>query len=234
MSKVIDLTNQEFNNWKVISRAPNNPRGETMWLCECKCGTQKIVQGYSLRKGLSKSCGCLQKSIVSAQNFEDLTGQVFNHLKVIEYAGKDKSNKSLWKCECDCSAKTMIIVRGADLKSGKTSSCGCIKSIGEEKIAFLLQQANLSFTKEQTFESCRFPDTNALARFDFYVNNTYLIEYDGIQHFKPTFNQLNENNFILTQSHDEYKTQWCKENNIPLIRISYTQLKNLTIKDLIL
>lgn len=38
MSKIIDLTNQEFNNWKVISRAPNNPRGEAMWLCECKCG----------------------------------------------------------------------------------------------------------------------------------------------------------------------------------------------------
>lgn len=232
MSKIIDLTNQEFNNWKVISRAPNNTRGESMWFCECKCGVQKIVQGYSLRKGLSKSCGCLQKSIVSAQNFEDLTGQIFNHLKVIEYAGKDNSNKSLWKCECDCLAKTIVIVRGADLKSGKTSSCGCIKSIGEEKIAFLLKQANLPFIKEKTFESCRFPDTNALARFDFYVNDTYLIEYDGIQHFKPTFNQLNENNFLLIQSHDEYKNQWCKENNIPLIRISYIQLKNLTIKDL--
>ena len=151
---------------------------------------------------------------------------------MIEYAGKDNSKKSLWKCECDCLAKTVVVVRGADLKSGKTSSCGCTKSIGEEKIAFLLKQANLPFIKEKTFESCRFPDTNALARFDFYVNDTYLIEYDGIQHFKPTFNQLNENNFLLTQSHDEYKNQWCKENNIPLIRISYTQLKNLTIKDL--
>ena len=28
------------------------------------------------------------------------------------------------------------------------------------------------------------------------------------------------------------KSQWCKENNIPLIRIPYTQYNNLTIDDL--
>jgi len=30
------------------------------------------------------------------------------------------------------------------------------------------------------------------------------------------------------------KNQWCKENNIPLIRIPYTHLKDLQIKDLML
>ena len=234
MSKLIDLTNQQFNDWKVLSRAPNNSRGETMWLCECKCGTQKNVQGYSLRKGLSKSCGCLQKSIVSAMNFENLIQQTFSHLTVIEYAGKDVSKKNLWKCQCDCKAATIITVRGADLKSGKTTSCGCIKSIGEEKIAFLLNQAHLPFEKEKTFQTCRFPDTGGLARFDFYVNNSYLIEYDGIQHFEPTFNQFNENVFNITKTHDEFKDKWCKQNNIPLIRISYQQLKNLKLEDLII
>jgi hypothetical protein len=29
-----------------------------MWLCQCDCGTQKLINGYNLRKGLSKSCGC--------------------------------------------------------------------------------------------------------------------------------------------------------------------------------
>ena len=59
MSKPIDLTGKTFNYWKVISRAPNNSRGEAMWFCQCKCGNEKIVQGYLLRKNLSKSCGCL-------------------------------------------------------------------------------------------------------------------------------------------------------------------------------
>lgn len=229
LSKAIDITGQTFDRWLVLSRAENNTRGETMWNCRCSCGNEKIVQGYSLRKGLSKSCGCLQKEIVFQTHFEDLTNQTFNHLTILEYAGKDKSDATLWKCQCDCNAKTIIIARAADIKKGKTTSCGCVKSIGEEKISLLLTEANLPFIKEKTFETCRFLDTNALAKFDFYVNNSYLIEYDGIQHFKPTFG---EELFTRTKEHDKYKNEWCKKNNIPLIRISYDQLKNLTIKDL--
>lgn len=233
MSKPIDLTNQVFERWTVISRAPSNKRGETMWNCRCKCGKEKIVNGYSLRNGTSKSCGCLQKEIVSNNSYEDLTNQVFGKLKVISYFGQDSSKKRMWNCECDCEAHTIIQVRAADLKSGKTTSCGCVRSIGEEKIATLLQQAGISFEKEKTFPTCRF-NSGGLARFDFYVNNEYLIEYDGIQHFQPTFNQLDNEAFTITKSHDEYKNQWCKENNIPLIRINYTQLKDLKIEDLLL
>ena len=233
MSKPIDLTNQTFNRWTVISRAPNNKRGETMWNCVCECGKKKIVSGYSLRSGSSKSCGCLQREIASKNNFEDLTNQIFGKLKVIAYAGQDNSGKRIWKCQCNCLANTIIYVRAADLKSGKTSSCGCIRSIGEEKIAYLLQQANIPFEREKTFPTCKF-NSGGLARFDFYVNNQYLIEYDGIQHFHPTFNQLDANAFNITKEHDEYKNQWCKNNNIPLIRINYKQLKELKIEDLLL
>lgn len=33
---------------------------------------------------------------------------------------------------------------------------------------------------------------------------------------------------------DNYKNDWCKNNNIPLIRIPYTHLKDLCIEDLLL
>ena len=39
-------------------------------------------------------------------------------------------------------------------------------------------------------------------------------------------------NFELLKKHDNIKNQWCKENNIPLIRIPYTHLDNLKIEDL--
>ena len=233
MSKPIDLTNQVFERWTVISRAPNNKRGETMWNCRCECGKEKIVNGYSLRNGTSKSCGCLQKEIASKNNFKDLSNQTFGKLTVINVSGQDKHGHRIWNCQCSCDAKTIIQVRGNDLTSGKTTSCGCIRSIGEEKIAFLLLQAGIPFEKEKTFLTCRF-ESGGLARFDFFVNNKYLIEYDGIQHFQPTFNQLNSEAFNIAQSHDEYKNQWCKENNIPLIRIKYDQLNDLKIEDLLL
>ncbi len=61
----------------------------------------------------------------------DLTGQKFNKLKVIEFAeirlsGKTKIKKSFWKCICECG--NTKIVCGADLKSGHTKSCGCLKN----------------------------------------------------------------------------------------------------------
>ena len=62
----------------------------------------------------------------------------------------------------------------------------------------------------------------------------YLIEYDGIQHFKPGMFNGTEEDFVNTQIRDKQKNEYCKENGIPLIRIPYTYLDKLTIEDLIL
>ena len=45
---------------------------------------------------------------------------------------------------------------------------------------------------------------------------------------------FDEEDFVKRQEHDQFKTNWCKENNIPLIRIDYIYLDTLTIKDLLL
>ena len=63
---------------------------------------------------------------------EDLTGQRFGRWIVLdknEEVSKQKK-RSYWNCICEC-GNTQIIV-GKDLKSGKTTSCGCSKG---EKIA---------------------------------------------------------------------------------------------------
>lgn len=71
-------------------------------------------------------------------------------------------------------------------------------------------------------------------KFDFYINNQYCIEYDGDIHFGATHGWNDENHFKNTQKRDELKNQYCFNHNIPLIRIPYTHLKNLTIQDIIL
>lgn len=61
--KVIDLTNQTFGRLKVIERAPRpkfNACHDAFWLCRCKCGTETVVRGSSLRNKLTRSCGCLR------------------------------------------------------------------------------------------------------------------------------------------------------------------------------
>jgi hypothetical protein len=109
-------------------------------------------------------------------------------------------------------------------------------SKGEQKIVELLTLNKIPFIREATFGTCLFNDTGYPARFDFYVNNNYLIEFDGEQHFNPYngYWKMDKNWFEKMQEHDEYKNQWCKDNNIPLIRIPYTKLDTLCIEDLML
>ncbi|WDU82287.1 hypothetical protein [Caloramator sp. Dgby_cultured_2] len=53
----------------------------------------------------------------------DLTGKVFGRLSVIGYHSTNKRGKALWLCKCDCGNETVVI--GENLRSGKTTSCGC-------------------------------------------------------------------------------------------------------------
>lgn len=63
-------------------------------------------------------------------------------------------------------------------------------------------------------------------RFDFYLPqyNT-LIEYDGKQHFEPIEFFGGEEKFNKLQENDKIKNEYCKNNKIPLIRISYKNQK---------
>lgn len=130
MAKFIDLTGQEFadGNIKVIRRAPDaiTPKGSntTMWECLCICGNIFLANGYRLRKGLVKSCGCK-----SLNKIIDLTNKTFENLFVIEraddYIYSNGNRKSRWKCKCDCGKE--IIVLGESLIRKHTKSCGCLK-----------------------------------------------------------------------------------------------------------
>ena len=65
MGKLVDLIGQKFGKLTVFERADDciHPSGKhsTRWLCKCDCGNEIIVIGQHLKKGLTKSCGCLQK-----------------------------------------------------------------------------------------------------------------------------------------------------------------------------
>jgi hypothetical protein len=61
---------------------------------------------------------------------DDLVGLVFNRLTVIcqvdDYIQPNGRHIPMWLCECSCSDGKEVVVRGADLKSGRTQSCGCL------------------------------------------------------------------------------------------------------------
>lgn len=51
----------KYGRLLVIAAAPNDKFNNKQWLCACSCGNVKTIVGMNLRKGLTKSCGCLQK-----------------------------------------------------------------------------------------------------------------------------------------------------------------------------
>lgn len=62
MSKFIDITGEKYNSLLVVERVENAKNGVTRWKCLCDCGNYTIVRGGNLKKGLVKSCGCLNYS----------------------------------------------------------------------------------------------------------------------------------------------------------------------------
>lgn len=55
----------------------------------------------------------------------DLTGQKFGRLTVVD-RGVNKGRSIAWNCYCDCGMEKLVTT--SNLRSGSTTSCGCIKT----------------------------------------------------------------------------------------------------------
>ena len=158
----------------------------------------------------------------------DITGQRFGKWTVLYKTEKRNTGGCIyWHCKCDCGREKDVL--GTSLRQHRSLSCGLHNNIsrGNVKIAEILDEANIDYETEKIFDTCK--DKKELP-FDFFVNNQYLIEYDGEQHF----NKDNIFDYEYTHKHDLIKSNWCKTNQIPLIRIPYYHYDLLNINDLLL
>lgn len=236
-----DLSKVTFDGFKALTRVKplsSNAGRNAHWLCLCDCGNYFVSSSNLLNNGSCKSCGCLQKKIAAKtlSNYQqsikgkpktDYIGYQSGKLTVISFSHIDKNRHSVWNCKCECG--NIISVASPELASKETKSCGCLKqSYGSYKIEQVLQENNIIFEKEKTFEHCRFPDTNALAKFDFFINGK-LIEFDGKQHYEYVGGYFTLEDFYKLQQRDLFKNQWCKDNNIELIRIPYYDEEKISL-----
>ena len=87
MSKLIDLTGQQFGFLTVVERVPDAKPAK--WVCRCICGKTTEVTGSNLRRGHTKSCGCIKGT--------GIIGRRVGYLVVVEQVDADR-----YKCICDC------------------------------------------------------------------------------------------------------------------------------------
>lgn len=232
VNRARDLRGKKFGKFTVLYRVKppfNSKNKSAFWKVQCECGNISILRSDCLLNNITTDCGC-SKNIKKHDRIK--VGDIFGYLKVIEETKKrGVGGNKIYKVEC-LKCGNIIETRGTRLISGETISCGCINSKGEDLIIKLLKQNNKNYIYHYKNENCRFPDTQHMAEFDFFVENSYIIEFDGEQHYYGW--GRDELNYQEIKNRDEYKNQWCKDNNIPLIRIPYTKFDTLSIEDLML
>lgn len=97
----------------------------------------------------------------------------------------------------------------------------CNESKGEKEIANFLMNKNINFIRQYKFDNCKHKQK---LPFDFYLPKYNIcIEFDGIQHFKIIKGWGGESKFNELKINDNIKTEYCKNNNIELIRIRYNE-----------
>ena len=140
------------------------------------------------------------------------------HENKYEYCGDYKSGRKKIKIFCKKHKKWFKQNAGAHLL--KKQGCPkCSLSKGELRIELYLKLNKIKYKYEKRFNECRivFP-----LPFDFYLPNYNLcIEYDGEHHFYSIDCFGGEEKLKETQKNDDFKTLFCLNNNIDLLRIPF-------------
>lgn len=252
MGKKIEIKKgDQFGRWIVIEPDVFDPNStaaipQKRHLCECQCEkhTLRYKTASSLKSGQSQSCGCLRSEQLAERNANSSSvkvGNKYGKLTVIQDLGMRKQtsrNKNeRWSlCQCDCGSEP-IEVKNNMLQNGWKKSCGCLQSQGEFIIEKLLQENNIYYIKEYSFNDLVGLKGGHL-RFDFAIFEQkqlkFLIEFDGRQHYEgpeATWKQTHSLEEII--KYDKIKNEYCKSHNILLKRIPYFDLKTLTINDIL-
>ena len=101
------------------------------------------------------------------------------------------------------------------------------KSEAEIKIYNWLKYNNYYFKDEHAFKDCK--NKNPLI-YDFYLPNyNLLIEYQGMQHYKPIEFFGGEKTYKKQIKNDQIKRDYCKNKNIILLEIPYWDFNNIEV-----
>jgi hypothetical protein len=204
-------------------------------ICECDCGKIINVIKADVVSCHTQSCGCLQSERASMANEKDFTDVISDSGVVIKRrAHKNTNGVWMWYCVCPICDEEFIALP-AKVIENHTTSCGCkINSSKERIIENYLKELNVDYEKQKRFEDCRYCYS---LPFDFAIYNNdktlrCLIEFDGQQHFKSVDFFGGDDGFEKIKIRDDIKNQYCKDNNIPLLRLNYLYTDN-EIKEII-
>lgn len=237
--------NDKIGKLTVLKKDIMTPNGQK-WLCKCECGNLTSVREDNLEigkingKGGTRSCGCLNPVLNHCRGLKriDRIGEVVNNYQYVLRLMPD-SNRSynflfydltngLWRTSDPRHVKDLAHTPRYECKTCTEALEKYYKKISikkfsqfedENNIMTMLFENHFIWTKQFSFEDCKdkVPLPFDMAVFDEDFNLSYLIEYDGEQHF----HDCGMFDYNKQHRHDIIKNKYCFENDIPLIRIPY-------------
>lgn len=192
---------------------------------KCKCGTLFKVDYKRFKYTNKRQCNkCSIK--IGAENRKLTYEEIKNFIEIESNTGykllSEKYVGSQDKLLLQCSNGHTYKSSWSNFKSVGSRCPTCKDSNGELAVLKFLEDNCIKYIKQHRFDYCK--NKYALP-FDFYLPGLNVcIEYDGKQHFESVYS---EESFKLTKQNDKIKNKYCKENNIPLLRIPYWKFNDI-------
>jgi len=117
------IIGKRFGNLTVLETTDKRKHRSILWKCKSDSGEIVEKTRTELYRVMSAFDNTSDKR--KGRKFKDITGQRFGKLVAKEFI-KRENLMTFWKCKCDCGND--YIVNYANLISGATRSCGCIRT----------------------------------------------------------------------------------------------------------
>lgn len=227
IKKWIIFNKKEFT---LLSNEYINNSSSLLWECK-KCNEtwdapwMSISQDEGCPYCVGKRVGVKNNLLINNPNLCEEWNYI-NNIYLPDSYTMYSNKKVWWKCkECGWEWITSISHRSNGRGCPK-----CAESKGEKQLDILLTKYNIPHDKQHSFYNL-IGIKGGLLRFDISVfwdkkqtKLRMLIEYDGIFHYEK---QYEDDGFETLQIHDKLKDEYCKNNNIPLLRIPYWDFDNI-------
>jgi len=179
---------------------------------------QIIITPSSLMRGSMPTIkSAIDKNNYAIMEFKECHGDEYDYSRYV-YSGKVSKGIVICKYHKEFEVNYYHHKNGVGCPS-------CNESKLEKNIADFMDYNEIDYKREYRFKDCK--HTNPLP-FDFYIESmNTLIEADGKQHFEAIEFFGGASGFEKTKRNDEIKDEYCRDNDIELIRIPYWDYENI-------
>ena len=210
--------------------------------CNIKYHDKVLVQdkdgyrGIMFPSSIIRGCSFEKFGIRNPYTIDNIRILAFNKgWNCIVYNQEYKGDKIPLKMMCSCGNDFYVDLNHFVAGKYQCNECRVKQSAIATSVELWINKNNLHYEKEKTFEDCR---SKKPLPFDFYLKDyCACIEVDGIGHYRPVAfgGQKEKAQYIYEQrvQNDLIKTEYCKNNNIPLLRIPFWEIENGDYEDLL-